>query len=57
MQVRQTVLFRAMGKKKNKMFGAPKPQPTGLPPVNGSESELMNSGPPTVVTDVLDQVW
>ena len=45
-----------MGKKKNKKFGAPKPQPTGLPSVNGDETELMNNGPPTVVTDVLDQV-
>ena len=46
-----------MGKKKNKKVGASKPQPTGLPPVNGDESELMNIGSPAVVTDVLDQVW
>ena len=45
-----------MGKKKNKKFGVSKPQPTGLPPVNGEDSELMHNSSPSIVADVLDQV-
>ncbi|KAK7114740.1 HEAT repeat-containing protein 3-like [Littorina saxatilis] len=45
-----------MGKKKNKKFGAPKPHPTGLPPLNGHDSELMEQSSPAVVKDVLEQL-
>ncbi|KAL8560896.1 hypothetical protein ACOMHN_059080 [Nucella lapillus] len=49
-----------MGKKKDKKFGAPKPQPTGLPLIYVDESEMMAESAPTptpsVVADVLDKL-